>query len=173
MVHTLPSQCNVSVCGSVNDVGCCVPAAHTLSEAIAVTPARLLSTSGPTFGLGTRLQAAPFQCSVRVESSSPVTPVPTAQTSFAETTATPARLPTVVPGLAMMLHATPFQCSMIGVVEKPVIPRPTAQTSFVLTAATASRILIDAVVFGLLTTAQRVPSQCSISVLDLVKLLSV
>src|SRR5256886_11329411 len=125
MLHA-PSQCNVSVCEAVNDVGCCVPTAYTSSEAIAVTPARLLSTSGPTFGLETRLQAAPFQWSVRVESSSPVRPVPTAQTSFAETTVTPARPPTVVPGLVMILHAVPFQCSMSGVVEEPVMPMPTA-----------------------------------------------
>ena len=61
MLHAMPSQCNVSVCGAVNDVGCCVPTAHTSSEAIAVTAASPLSTSGPTFGLGTWLQAAPFQ----------------------------------------------------------------------------------------------------------------
>src|SRR5207249_1633972 len=156
--------------GAVNDVGCCVPTAHTSSEAMAVTPARLLSTSGPTFGLGTRLQDTPFQWSVRVESSSPVRPVPTAQMSFAATTATSARPPTVVPGLVTMLHAVPFQCSMSGVVEKPVMPVPTAQTSLAVTAATASRILMDALVFGLLMTDQCVPSQCSISVLDFVKL---
>src|SRR5881296_1429138 len=136
MLHAVPSQCNVSVCEAVNDVGCCVPTAHTSSEAIAVTAASRLSTSGPTFGLGIRLHAAPFQWSVRVESSSAVRPVPTAQTSFAETTATPPRLPTVVPGLVTMLHAVPFQCSMRGVVEEPLMPTPTAQTSLVVTAAT-------------------------------------
>src|SRR6266496_3279553 len=120
MLHA-PSQCNVSVCEAVNDVGCCVP---------------------------------------------------TAQTSFAETTATPPRPPTVVPGLVTMLHAAPFQCSISGVVEKPVTPTPTAQTSVVVTAATASRILMDALVFGLWTTDQCVPSQCSITVFDVVKVLS-
>src|SRR5713101_114804 len=154
MLHAVPPQCNVSVCGAVNDVGCCVPTAHTSSEAIAMTAASPLSTSGPTFGLGTRLQAAPFQWSVRVESSSAVRPVPTAQMSFAETTATPARPPTVTPGLATMVHAMPFQCSMSGVVEEPVMPMPTAQTSLAVTAATASRILMDALVFGLWTTDQ-------------------
>src|SRR5207247_9036708 len=92
MVQAEPSQCRISVLGSVKLVGCCVPTAHTSFEATAATPARLLSTSGPTFGLGITLHAVPFQCKVAVALSSPITPLPTAQISFPETTARAATL---------------------------------------------------------------------------------
>src|SRR6266567_3559885 len=114
MLHAVPSQCNVSVCGAVNDVGCCVPTAHTSSEAIAVTAASPLSTSGSTFGLGTRLHAVPFQCSMSGVVEKPVMPMPTAQTSLAVTAATASRIlmDALVFGLLTTDQRVPSQCSI-------------------------------------------------------------
>src|SRR5438093_12931281 len=111
MVQAEPSQCRISVLGSVRLVGCCVPTAHTSFKETAETPARLLSTSGPTFGLGITLHLAPFQCNVAVALSSPITPLPTAQISLAEITARAARLVRGMPlaGFGTILQAAPFQ----------------------------------------------------------------
>src|SRR5205823_14671693 len=104
-------QCRIRALGSVRLVGCCVPTAHTSLEATAATPARLLSTSGPTFGLEITLHTVPFQCKVAVALSSPITPLPTAQISFAEITVRAARLVKGMPvvGFGTTLQATPFQ----------------------------------------------------------------
>src|SRR5438046_10563792 len=108
MVQAEPSQCRISVLGSVKLVGCCVPTAHTSLEETAATPARLLSTSGPTFGLGITLHTDPSQCKVAVALSSPITPLPTAQISFAEITATAASL---VKGPRLLGFGTPLQAA--------------------------------------------------------------
>src|SRR5438094_7645890 len=111
MVQAEPSQCRISVLGSVKLVGCCVPTAQMSFEDTAATPARLLSTSGPTFGLGITLHLVPFQCNVAVALSSPITPLPTAQISFAEITVRAARLVKGMPllGFGTTLQAAPFQ----------------------------------------------------------------
>src|SRR4029077_7509689 len=71
----------------------------------------------------------------------------------------PMRLATPL-GVVTMLHVLPSQCSVNG-------PRswcPTAQTSLAETAATATRELLPCGFgFGLGTTFQLVPSQCSIT----------
>src|SRR5436190_20442791 len=138
MVQAEPSQCRISVLGSVRLVGCCVPTAHTSFEETAATPARLLSTSGPTFGLGITLHAVPFQCKVAVASSSPIKPLPTAQISFAEITARAARLAKGIPlvGLGTTLQAVPVQ-RRIKTVAGAVRADPTPQTSIAETAETA------------------------------------
>src|SRR5579859_3666743 len=61
------------------------PAAQASSTAHAHTPSNMLRPPGP-FGLGTTLQAVPFQCSIRVRAPAPR---PTAQASSAARASTP------------------------------------------------------------------------------------
>src|SRR5579859_418052 len=83
-----------------------------------------------TFGLGTRCQAVPFQCSISVcvTLPGPVRIQPTAQASRADVAATPVRklkcLLSV--GLGTSFQALPFQCS-INVEPWPWFDTPTAQ----------------------------------------------
>src|ERR1041384_4057929 len=153
MVQTEPFQCKISALGSVRLVGCCVPTAQTSLAATAVTPRRVLSTSGPTFGLGITLQTLPFQCNVSVASSSPMRLLPTAQISLAEITASAARLfkGMLLGGLGTTVQAVPSQCR-IRAGFAVVAALPTAQTLLAATAATPSSLLIDELGLGLETT---------------------
>src|SRR5438132_14254314 len=86
----------------------------SLAETTA-TLERLLSLD-PIFGLETTFQLEPFQCSISVLMWLVVLGVefPTAQTSLAETAATPVRtLSNPGFGLETTFHVEPFQCSMI------------------------------------------------------------
>src|SRR5439155_4897493 len=87
-------------------------------EVLAETEARRLP-SVPTLGLGTILQAVPFQCSTSVcprntLQSLPVQKPPTAQASLGVRASTLRRTLWNEPalGLEMMLQVLPFQCSI-------------------------------------------------------------
>src|SRR6476646_4838682 len=94
------------------------------------------SESPLTSALGTMLQPAPSQCSVKVAKK--VLPLyPTAQTLFVPRATTPLRL-LFVPGtfgLGTTLHVEPSQCSVK--VARRLLPLfPTAQISFAELAVT-------------------------------------
>src|SRR5439155_807196 len=111
------------------------------------------------------LHAVPFQCSISVFTE--WLWYPTAQTLLAEMAATPDRLSDVpVFGLATMLQLVPFQCSTNVWLVVPLLYEPTAQTLLAEMTATPVRLLDAAPAgFGLGTTLQLEPSQCSIRVL--------
>src|SRR5690348_15261151 len=97
-----------------------------------------------TAGLGTCVQAAPFQCRI-----SGLPSQPTAQASRAEVAATPQRFakPPGV-GLGTRFHAVPFQCRITDTypLAVPVAGvrggrvKPTAQASRAETTATPRRV---------------------------------
>ena len=93
--------------------------------------------TGP--GTGTCAHRTPFQCSIRARSRCPSLNVPTAQTSRADTAATP-RSTLLRPGGVNgdTDQAEPFQCSIRPRSPPPSSVRPTAQTSLTATADTAS-----------------------------------
>src|SRR4029450_10985744 len=118
----------------------------------------------PGFGLGTTLHVEPSQCRVRVTGPDLPPVHPTAQMSFVEIATTPYRRGTEpAGGPGTMLHCVPFQCKINGAEGSA---RPTAQSSLGEpgTAVTAVRLLCCLGTFGLGTTLQLVPSQCSTSV---------
>src|SRR6266480_3825164 len=86
------------------------PTAHTSLDATVATPNRSLS-SVLSLGLGTTLQAEPFQCNVSVRSSPPPgLDLPTAHTSLEATASTAKRMSSSTVGLDTMLQVAPFQC---------------------------------------------------------------
>src|SRR5580698_296515 len=121
-----------------------MPSAQALPAPVAVTPARVLPTPAGS-GLGTVVQRAPFQCSIRVSWPFPslVAPVwPTAQTLLAEVAVTALNWPPVAgSGNFTVVHLVPFQCSISGLVAEgtpgPGPIRPTAQALSAEIAATA------------------------------------
>src|SRR5438046_917315 len=121
-------------------------------------------------GLGTIVQAEPFQCtvSVKVLTFVPlmVVKLPTAQMSFAAPAETAVSvLPVnVLPaggagsGAGTTVQAEPSQCSTRA---RPVSPRPTAQAFPPPRFATPNRADLEPpVVNGVGTMVQLVPSQC-------------
>src|SRR5947207_5134964 len=141
------------------------PTAQTSLEATAATPNRELS-SVLSFGLGTMLQAEPFQCSVSVRSSPAGRDRPTAHTSFAASASTAKRISSSTAGLTTMLQVVPFQCNVSGWLLKFVsVELPTAQMSFAETTETACKTLELPTTFGLGMMVHAVPFQCSINVL--------
>ncbi len=80
------------------------PTAHTSLDVTAATPKRTLS-SVLSLGLGTTLQAEPFQCNVSVRAS--CCDLPTAQTSFEATASTPKRISSLTLRLGTMLQVWP------------------------------------------------------------------
>jgi hypothetical protein len=134
------------------------------------------STDMPGLGLETTLQLDPFQCSASVKIGDVVlvSDSPTAQMSLAEMTATPwsSLNPRGAPfGVVTVVHWDPFHCSATVFLGKPStgLDCPTAQTSLVETAATPfkmSPLLAGWGLpgFGLGTTLQAVPFQCSVRV---------
>src|SRR5206468_5077478 len=86
------------------------PTAHTSLDVTAATPNRMLS-SVLSLGLGTTLQAEPFQCKVNVRAS--CWDLPTAQTSFEAIASAPNRTSSLTPGVATILQVAPFQCIAI------------------------------------------------------------
>ena len=98
-LQRVPFQCRIKVLAwpwlSKN-----TPSAHTSLLERALTPDSSLS-DGDGFGLGTRAQRMPFQCSTSVLCRSVrLTVSPTAQTSMGDTAATLSRLLSPVSGLA-------------------------------------------------------------------------
>src|SRR5215469_15027982 len=97
-----PSQCRIR--GRRPPAARLIPGALSPTAQMSVgdcarTPFRMLSIPA-TFGLGTTVQVEPFQCSVSVWSLPPLSrSKPTAQASQGESTATPLRLLSSVPGL--------------------------------------------------------------------------
>src|SRR5262249_17853430 len=113
----------------------------------------------------TTLHALPFQCSTSV----PAIVVPTAQTLFDPSVATPASdaRGTPIAGVGTAPQALPFQCTASGVTGllKPVrLVWPTAQTSFDATPATAASVSSLNSVSTLGTTDHALPFQCSVRV---------
>src|SRR5215510_1705355 len=113
-------------------------------------------------GKETLLQLVPFQCRMLCS--------PTAQTSFEETPSTAFKmLPLYVPGLGLgiMPQLVPFQCS-VNVCKgiEPGSPEwPTAHMSLAEMAATPfNTTQVFPAGFGLATTLQLLPFQCSIRV---------
>ena len=105
-------------------------------------------------GLGTTLQALPFQCSMRVLLKS----LPTAQALVADVAATPSRAS--VPeglGLGTTSQALPFQCSIRVLLVWGDPLTPTAQALLGDVAAAALRTLSLVPRFGLGTTAHVLP----------------
>src|SRR6185312_5900449 len=112
----------------------------------------------------TGVHRVPFQCSI--SALVPCLPLnsPTAQTSRADTAATP-RSTLLRPGGVNgdTDQAEPFQCSIRPRSPPPSSVRPTAQTSLTETADTASSRFRVRPGFRLVWVVQFAPSQCSIS----------
>src|SRR5712692_2933095 len=135
---------------------------------MAATPLRTLYAD-LTFGLEMTLHLEPSQCSISVFAGLVLlSESPTAQISWEEIATTPVRSlrndPTL--GLETILHLMPFQCSISVFPELVLLLKefPTAHMLLAETADTETRSLPDDATFGLVTTLQVVPSQCSISV---------
>src|SRR5260370_28832591 len=105
-LHFVPFQCRISADPLLPAVP---PTAQTLLGARAVIPER-----GDVPGLETTLQAVPFQCSIRLVSSTWFGPrPPTAQISLAETAATLVSASDVAGfGLAIIVQEIPFHRSI-------------------------------------------------------------
>src|SRR5215467_9414719 len=91
------------------------PAAQTSPAEVTATLVRkLLWDALPGLGLGTRFQAVPFQCRIRVWKAVPSEYSPTAHALPAELAATPrswlVRVGPPGSGLGTCFHAVPFQC---------------------------------------------------------------
>ena len=122
-----------------------VPTAQALLKpGIRATPESELSCE-PTLGPDTTFQLVPFHCSVSVYSPEFEITNPTAQTSLAETMATPLRrLFPMRFGLGTTLHCVPFQCSIsVCLTPLALMKSPTAQTSVAEKLATPLRSLTD------------------------------
>src|SRR5579875_2272814 len=90
-------------------VGRAMPTAQALLLPVADTPLSWASPVG--LGLGTTVQAVPFQCSIRVCWSSGKLAAPTAQALLAEVAVMPSmesQAPTL--GLGTRVQEVPFQC---------------------------------------------------------------
>src|SRR5947209_3709532 len=116
-----------------------LPTAQTSLADTAVTPVRKLFpfVVGNGFGLGTRRQEVPSQCSASVASVTPT--APTAQASPGETAATPRRSfrPEPTFALATTDHLMPFQCSVSVRSTDPTTWNPTAHASVLESAEAA------------------------------------
>ena len=124
----------------------------------------------PGLGLGTRVQAVPSQCSIRV---CPWLSAPTAQTSLADTARTLVSWLPLGPdprsGPGTTVQDEPSQCSMSGwslvLSEASLVNQPTAQMSVGEMAPTPVRWLPALPGSGLGSTVQdEPPAQCSMSV---------
>src|ERR671931_130064 len=113
MLQALPSQCSISVSVLLVSEW---PTAHTSVALTAATAVRVFRELFAAFGLGTIFHFAPYQCSMSVRCwiGAGAAKSPTAQTSFAETAATPRSSELVAEpfGLGTMLHLLPSQCSI-------------------------------------------------------------
>ena len=140
------------------------PTAQTLRAETTDTAVRVLLSR--KLGLGTRFQAFPFQCRVRVWSV-PSLNVPTAQPSFADTNRTLVSLSESLGlGLGTRFQAVPSQCTMSVRGPTPLSAKPTAQTSLEETARTPASSFWMLPGSGPGTTVHDVPSQCSIRALS-------
>src|SRR5579863_10488855 len=83
------------------------------------------------FGLGTRAQSLPFQCSISGWVAAPEPVEPTAQALAAEVAATDVNwLPAGSGATFCMLQRLPFQCSTSGAFDVPIPgPGPTTPTA--------------------------------------------
>src|SRR5215471_17833267 len=101
---------------SVSSAAVKLPTAHALLPETAVMPRRLLAM--PSLGLGTLVQALPFQCSIRVfwpvlTLLAPV--LPTAHAFEGDSAATPLNWPPPAGAWkCWIVQRAPFQCSMTG-----------------------------------------------------------
>src|SRR6516164_6915411 len=162
MVQFLPFQC------SVNGPSSWCPTAHTSPAETAATATRPLLPCGLGLGLGTTLQAVPFQCSITAvgcAENPPVGtpgPVPTAHTSAGDSAATVPTPPKRRCAAVFRVQLVPFQCrltfsSLVGLVAR----NPMAHKSVAESAEIAPLLMLTAVKAGLDTMLQLVPSQCS------------
>jgi hypothetical protein len=148
------------------------PTAQASPDGSADTP--LSRVSPPvTFGVETKDQAVPFQCSVCVTLTGIVplesTPIPMAQMSAGPAALMPfRRVPAA--GLATIDQAVPFQCSMtawsalVALVSCTLLKLfPTAQ-ALVAEIAVTSFSAVGSAALAVRTIDQAVPSQCSASV---------
>src|ERR1700756_5600630 len=131
--QALPFQCTIRVRRSLPDI--VEPTAQALSLPVTVTPLKISPAAGPPgLGLGTVLQAFPFQCKIKVCDPEFVPLKPVAQALDADVASTADR--TFVPeapagfGLGTFFQLLPFQCKM-SVAGKPLLLNrsPTAQAS--------------------------------------------
>src|SRR5215813_8969340 len=103
--HLTPSQCSTRVRKLVV-VFSKKPNAQAFFAVMATTAASALVVWKPAagFGLGTIVQRAPFQCSIRVLNAPPLLYEPTAQTSLAEVAATALSVADPLVGLGLTVH---------------------------------------------------------------------
>src|SRR6516225_4471994 len=162
MVQFLPFQC------SVNGPSSWCPTAHTSPAETAATATRPLLPCGLGLGLGTTLQAVPFQCSITAvgcAENPPVGtpgPVPTAHTSAGDSAATVTTPPDRRCAAVFTVQLVPSQCrltfsSLLGLVAR----NPMAHTSVAESAEIAPLLMLTPAKAGLDTMLQLVPSQCS------------
>ena len=169
MLHAEPFQSSVSVRSLLNMFWKKVPTVHTACVDSATALRRSAKPLSATAGVGTTLQAAPFQCN---ESVSTFSTRPTAQTSLKLIAATPCKKLPSTPWFALgtILQALPFQCKVSVRASAPTASEmklPTAQTSFAAMAMTAERpLFVSRPPLGLGTTYHFVPFQCKVSVLS-------
>jgi hypothetical protein len=132
--HRTLFQCMVSALSAPPTVA--YPTVQALSLEMTVTLFTTLAVLPDTFGLETRVQALPFQCSIRVcGSAEPVWP--TAHALVADVVATALKYP--LPGVLTRAHVRPFQWSArVCDGENQLVP-PTAQTSLAEVDATPSK----------------------------------
>ena len=132
-----------------------LPTAQAFPAERVLTPSRWFWAL--TLGLGTTLQALPFQRSVRVRLPLLELVNPTAQALLAEVASTSRSSPPPDgSGLGEMLQAAPFQRSITGrrMGRVPVSARPTAQALEDESASTPHRTLSNWVRLGLGTAVQ-------------------
>src|SRR3954469_5130125 len=139
--------------------------ADRAETAVSVVPVNALPAGTVGSGVGTIVQAEPFQCSTSARFASLR---PTAQTFPPPRFATPNRIdlePPVVAGVGTMVQLRPSQCADRGSVwAKPVLlVEPTAQTSFAVAAETAFSFSSNRTTLGVGTCDQAAPFQRSAS----------
>src|SRR5438094_3416403 len=111
MLHAEPFQSSVSVRSLLNVFWKKLPAAHTASVDSATALRRSAKPLSAIGGVGTTLQAVPFQCKASV---STFWTRPTAQISLELTAAIPCKKLPSAPSFALgtIAQAVPFQCNV-------------------------------------------------------------
>src|SRR5215469_9435587 len=162
--HCRPFQCMISEV-SFPLVAPTLPTAHALLAEVAVTPnSSSLLPAPPGLGLAPCVQAVPFQCRIRVWSAVPLSKVPTAHASVADTACTLDRSlkSRLGFGLSTCVQLLPSKCR-IKASSMPWLSRnpPTAQTSVLEAASMLVMCKWSLGKNGVGWIDQDVPSQCS------------
>src|SRR5215472_16549230 len=172
-----PSQCSTrGFCAPEVGLGVKNPTAQASDADSAATPSRQAEWAAPGLGVATCAQRVPSQCSTRSLATRLMVAPPTAHAPVADTALTADRpLPCAPPGLGLGTcdQRLPSQRSTRSLATRLMVAPPTAHPPVADTALTADRPLPCAPPgLGLGTCDQRLPSQCTASVLNTLALVS-